>query len=111
MKSLLSLFTIALCLCFSTGALAAGNLIDAKRAGLVGEREDGTIAAVLPNPSPDLQALVNSTNSGRLQVYRDTAVKQNIPLDEVRKIAAQKIYEMANPGEYLMINGQWSQKK
>lgn len=112
MKPLLSLFSIALLFCFATTAMAGGlTLNDAKKSGLVGEREDGLIAAVLPNPSPDVQALVNSTNNGRMAVYKDTSAKQNTPLETVRKIAAEKIISMTASGEYVQVNGQWVQKK
>lgn len=108
-----SLF-VALCtIILLTGIANAAelDLTSAKRAGLVGEKPDGLIAALLPNPSADVADLVSRTNQGRLGVYRATAVKENIPVSEVQKIAADKIFNMSASGEYLMIGGQWVQKK
>ncbi|HPQ50598.1 MAG: YdbL family protein [Alphaproteobacteria bacterium] len=87
------------------------DLATAKKVGLIGEKSDGLVAATLPNPSSEITSLVNRTNKGRLGFYKETANKQSIPLEEVQKIAAQKIFNLAASGEFLMINGQWSQKK
>ncbi len=108
-----SLFVALCAIILLTGiANAAGlDLTAAKRSGLVGEKPDGFIAALLPNPSSDVTDLVSRTNQGRLGVYRSTAVKEGIPVAEVQKIAAEKIFNLAASGEYLMINGQWVQKK
>lgn len=95
----------------SSVAMAGGmDLAAAKKSGLVGEKQDGLVAATLPNPSGEIADLVIRTNQGRLQVYKDTAAKQGIPLSEVQKIAAQKIFGMAASGEFLMIDGQWKRK-
>lgn len=111
MKQLLGIFLAALLLTFPFAAEAGGmNLADAKQAGLIGEREDGLVAAVLPNPSPEIAGLVVTTNSGRMDVYKQMSSEQNIPVSDVRKIAAQKIFGMAAKGEYLMVGGRWVQK-
>ncbi len=111
MKQLLGIFLTALLITFPVAVHAAGmSLTDAKHAGIVGEREDGLVAAVLPNPSADIAGLVVTTNSGRMEVYKQMAGEQNIPLADVRKIAAQKIFGMAAKGEYLMVGGRWVQK-
>jgi hypothetical protein len=57
--------TLCLTLFFVAPAMAGSmSLMDAKSAGLIGEKQDGLVAAVLPNPSGDIQQLVNTTNSG-----------------------------------------------
>lgn len=106
----LLLVSALLCATPFVNAFAAMDLATAKQSGLVGEREDGLVASVLPNPSPDITNLVNTTNAGRMGVYRDTAAKQSIPVTDVQKIAAQKIFNLAAPGEYVQVNGQWKQK-
>lgn len=106
----LLLMSALLCATPFVNAFAAMDLATAKQSGLVGEREDGLVASVLPNPSPDITNLVNTTNAGRMGVYRDTAAKQSIPVTDVQKIAAQKIFNLAAPGEYVQVNGQWKQK-
>lgn len=95
---------------FTIGAAFAMDLGSAKSSGLIGEKQNGLVEATLPNPSPDIKDLVNRTNAGRLDVYKTMAEKQGIPLKDVQAIAAQKIYDLANPGEFLMKNGKWIQK-
>ncbi|OIN87886.1 MAG: hypothetical protein AUJ12_00255 [Alphaproteobacteria bacterium CG1_02_46_17] len=111
-KTLFTLFALfALLTGFAPLSHAADmDLSTAKNVGLVGETSNGLVAATLPNPSPEIASLVNRTNKGRLVVYKETAAKQSIPLEEVQKIAAQKIFNMAAKGEFLMIDGQWKQK-
>ena len=95
---------------FSVGAAFAMDLTAAKSSGLVGEKPNGLIEATLPNPSPELSELIQTTNAGRLEVYKESAGKQGIPLKEVQAIAAQKLYDMANPGDFLFINGKWTKR-
>lgn len=109
-NSLRLLITTMMFSLFLAGTAFAMDLTTAKKSGLVGELPNGMIAAVLPNPSPDLAALVATVNQGRLDVYKESAAKQNIPLTEVQKIAAQKIYDLAGPGEFIQINGRWVKK-
>ena len=95
---------------FSVGSAFAMDLSSAKSSGLVGEKQNGLIEATLPNPSGDVTDLVNTTNAGRMDVYKQMAEKQGIPVKEVQAIAAQKIYDLAGPGEFLMKNGKWIKK-
>lgn len=95
---------------FSAGYAFAMDLSSAKSSGLVGEKANGLVEATLPNPSGDIKDLVTTTNAGRLEVYKQMADKQGIPLKEVQAIAAQKIYDLAGPGEFLQINGKWVKK-
>lgn len=100
----------ALITTFAAGSAFAMDLSSAKSSGLVGEKANGLVEATLPNPSGDVTDLVNTTNSGRLDVYKQMAEKQGIPLKEVQAIAAQKIYDIAAPGEFLQKNGKWVKK-
>lgn len=110
MKKFLQISALTLSLmAFSSGAFAM-DLGTAKSSGLIGEKENGLIAATLPNPSPEVVDLVNTTNSGRMAVYKQTAANSNIPLKEVQAIAAQKIFSVANPGDFLQIGGKWTKK-
>lgn len=89
----------------------AGPLDDAKAAGLVGERPDGFVAAVPPNPSPDIRALVDSINAKRQAAYADIGQKENVPVSQVGALAAEKIKRQAPAGSYFMnSDGSWSQK-
>jgi len=89
----------------------AAPLDDAKAAGLIGERPDGYVAAVQPNPPPDIAALVRDINAKRLAAYQDIAAKQNVPVDQVGAVTAEKIKRQARSGEYFLdSNGSWTQK-
>ncbi len=103
------LFAISSLLIFiSTAAMAGGlDLVGAKQAGLVGERPDGLIGAVTSAPSAEVETLIANTNQGRLDVYRETAQKQNLPLETVQKIAAEKLLSLASPGDYIFSGGKW----
>lgn len=98
----------------SFGALTsqafAMDLASAKKEGLVGEQTDGLIGVVFSKPTPELLALVESTNKGRLAVYQDMATKQGLTLNQVREIAANKILQKEAPGNYIQVNGTWSVK-
>ena len=95
-------------------ALLAGAskaLDDAKAAGLIGELPDGYVAAVQPNPSPDIAALVRQINTKRQAVYEDLATEENVPVAQVGALAAEKIKRQAAPGEYFMSpDGTWTQQ-
>ena len=94
----------------TTGAWAE-SLDDAKAAGLIGERPDGYVAAVQPNPPPDIAALVRDINAKRRAAYADIAAKQNVPIDQVGAVTAEKIKRQAPAGEYFLNpDGSWTQK-
>jgi uncharacterized protein len=94
----------------SMGSALAMDLNEAKKSGLIGEMQNGLVETTLPTPSAGLDELVAKTNEGRMEVYKDMANKQNIPLKEIQAIAAQKLYDMAEEGSYLMIDGKWKKK-
>ena len=89
----------------------AAPLDDAKAAGLIGELPDGYVAAVRPDPSPDIAALVRQINAKRRDVYEDLAAEENVPVAQVGALAAEKIKRQASPGEYFMSpDGTWVSK-
>jgi uncharacterized protein len=101
---------VAILVGVTTGAWA-GPLDDAKAAGLIGERPDGYVAAVQPNPSPDIAALVSEINAKRRTAYEDIAAKENVPIDQVGAVTAEKIKTQAPAGQYfLATDGSWVQK-
>ena len=101
--------TLALASLFPAYAFAM-DLASAKQSGAIGEKADGLVAAISPNPPTDIQALVTETNQGRMAVYKDTATKQAVPLSQVQALAAEKLFSMAGPGQYIQSNGQWVKK-
>ncbi len=89
----------------------SGPLDDAKAAGLVGERPDGYVAAVQPNPPPDIAALVRQINAKRQAAYVDIAAKDGVPVEQVGALTAEKIRAQARAGEYFLTpDGSWAQK-
>lgn len=99
-----------LCAFISAPALAL-TLDEAKAQGLVGEQVDGYVAAMNPSPSPEVAALVQSTNEGRRRVYADIAQRNGISVEEVGVLSAEKLREQAAPGHFIQLpSGEWQRK-
>ena len=111
MKKLVLMLAIALSAGFSSLALAL-ELGEAKTQGVVGEKVDGYVSAVTANPSAEVQALISSTNDGRRKVYADLAKRNNITIDAVGVLAAEKLRASAASGEFLQdpSGRQWQRK-
>lgn len=107
---LIALFAVAFGLFAATPADAQSlSLQDAQARGLVGERLDGYVGIV--NNAPGVQTLVDEVNLKRRQLYRDVARKNNIPLDTVEKLAAEKAISRAASGEFVQdASGNWVRK-
>ena len=105
------LTVLMLCVAWPGGAFA-DSLDDARAAGLVGERPDGYVDYVTPNPTPDLRKLVDSINAQRRKVYEQLAGEKGVPAEEVGALAAEKtISPRLKPGwYYLNSSGQWVKK-
>ncbi len=93
-------------------AAHADSLDSARAAGLVGERPDGYVDFVKPNPPADVQKLVTDINAQRRKVYEQLAGEKGVPVEEVGALAAEKtISQKLQPGWYYMNSaGQWVQK-
>lgn len=101
------------------GILTAGWLIshlafaltldEAKQAGRAGETLSGYLAPV--QQDSETLALVARINSGRTVQYQNVAKNNQVTVDDVAKLAGQKLVARAGKGEYVRgINGQWLQK-
>lgn len=109
-KSLLSGLLLALAMVFSAPAMADA-LDDARAAGVVGERPDGFVAPVSGSAPADVMSLVQSINSQRMQVYEGLAKKQNVPVEQIGAISAEKIIAKLKSGWYYMdASGNWVTK-
>lgn len=107
MKTLLK-SALVLTLLFSQ-PLWAITLNEARQQGLVGETLSGYIAPI--KQDKETLALVKSINDARAAHYQQLADNNNISVDEVAKLAGQKLVTRAPPGEYVRgINGQWMKK-
>ena len=103
----------ALLLCLALPlSVRADPLDDARAAGLVGERPDGYVDSVTPNPTPQIQQLIANINAQRRKVYEQLAGQKGVPVEEVGALAAEKtISQRLKPGWYYMNSaGQWVKK-
>lgn len=106
MKKSLAIILLTLGLCAQASAL---TLNEARSQGRVGETLDGYLAPVAQDR--ETLALVTQINQARTDSYQKLADSNNIPVDEVAKMAGIKLVERARPGEYVKgINGKWLKK-
>ena len=87
------------------------DLETAKQQGVVGEQTDGFVGAVAAAPSPEVAALVADVNRKRRASYEQIAQNTGATVDEVAKLAAQKLIGRAPSGAWIRDGGQWYQKK
>lgn len=100
--------SIILATLFFCGTALALDLDQAKDAGLVGEKDTGYLGAVVERP--DVLALIADINAKRKVKYTQLAEKNNITLEQVEKLAAQKAYQKTQSGHYLYVDGKWLEK-
>lgn len=106
MKKSLAIILLTLGLCAQASAL---TLNQARSQGRVGETLDGYLAPVAQDR--ETLALVAQINQARTDSYQKLADSNNIPVDEVAKMAGIKLVERTRPGEYVKgINGKWLKK-
>lgn len=107
MKKYLMLWVLTLSLL--TPSVWALTLDEARTQGRVGETLNGYLVA-LKNDA-ETQKLVLDINHARRASYQQLADSNHPPVDEVAKMAGQKLVERARPGEYVQgINGKWMRK-
>ncbi|EBA6835438.1 DUF1318 domain-containing protein [Salmonella enterica] len=107
MKKYLILWVLTLSLL--TPSVWALTLGEARTQGRVGETLNGYLVA-LKNDA-ETQKLVLDINHARRASYQQLADSNHLPVDEVAKMAGQKLVERARPGEYVQgINGKWMRK-
>ncbi|EHG7330210.1 YdbL family protein [Salmonella enterica] len=92
-----------------TPSVWALTLDEARTQGRVGETLNGYLVA-LKNDA-ETQKLVLDINHARRASYQQLADSNHLPVDEVAKMAGQKLVERARLGEYVQgINGKWMRK-
>ncbi|ADO48679.1 YdbL family protein [[Enterobacter] lignolyticus] len=85
------------------------TLNEARAQGRVGETLSGYLAPL--KQDKETLALVNQINAARSENYQQLADSNNLPVDEVAKMAGQKLVSRAQPGEYVQgLNGKWLRK-
>ena len=107
MKKLLTVIVLSLGV-VSQSAMAL-TLDEARSQGRAGETLSGYLAPI--KQDKETLALVKSINDARSESYQQLADSNNLPVDEVAKMAGQKLVSRAQPGEYVKgINGKWLRK-
>ncbi len=108
------LFSIMAGLLFSGSALAMDwnslkpKYEQAKAMGIIGEQPNGYLGVIKQSSDADL--IVSNVNEWRKKRYQQTALEQGIPLNSIENGAGQRLYQRAEPGHYLLINGKWVKK-
>jgi hypothetical protein len=85
------------------------TLDEARMQGRAGETLTGYLAPI--KQDKETLALVKQINDARSESYQQLADSNNLPVDEVAKMAGQKLVTRAQPGEYVKgLNGKWLKK-
>lgn len=110
LKTMLTRAALALMLGGAVTALPAVahaemSAAEARSAGLIGERPDGTVGAV----SPDGESIAAHINAERRSVYQKIAAESGQPLDQVMSVAGAKQIAKLRAGEYYF-DGGWKRK-
>ena len=103
----LSVIIAAFSLFFSSVVFAL-DLDEAKQNGLVGEQINGYLGVVVEQN--DVTALIEEINAKRKAKYMELAEKNNITLQQVEKLAANKAYSKTEAGHFIQVNGVWVRK-
>ncbi|MFT4993672.1 MAG: hypothetical protein ACI965_000693 [Paraglaciecola sp.] len=99
---------IAVVSLFFCSMVFALELDDAKQRGLIGEQTNGYLGVrVMQN---EVQALVGEINAKRRAKYLELAAKNNITLQQVETLAANKAYEKTEAGHFIQVKGVWLKK-
>lgn len=86
------------------------TLDDARAQGRIGETLSGYVAA--RQQDSETLALVKQINAARVTSYQQLADSNDVAINEVAKLAGQKLMARAKSGEYVRgINGQWVRKQ
>jgi len=85
----------------------SATIVQARRAGLIGERYDGYIGLVRP-PSAELRRQVAAINIRRRALYSDLAARKGVTPEEVGITAACSLLRRIGTGEYYLLGqGGW----
>ena len=85
------------------------TLDEARTQGRVGETFYGYLVAL--KTDAETEKLVTDINAERKASYQQLAKQNNVSVDDIAKLAGQKLVARAKPGEYVQgINGKWVRK-
>lgn len=92
------------------GPVLAGSLADAKAAGYIGEKLDGTVGPV-GSPPAEIETLIAKVNAKRRAKYAEIAKKSGADLAAVGQRAGQKAIRKTAPGNYIeRPGGDWAKR-
>jgi uncharacterized protein len=96
---------------FAQNAAEKALVDTAKARGQVGEQGDGYIGFVMPSTDPMLAAAVAAINGGRMEVYRETAMRTGVSVEAAGQATAQQLFMRLAPGQFFKpLNGDWTRK-
>lgn len=108
MKRHLCALVVTAFLIFPAVGLAT-PLDEAKAQGRVGEKLDGYLGVV--TSSPDVEDLVEKTNSQRRTMYREIAAKNGTSLEIVETLAGKKAVDNTVVEHLIQLpSGKWTKK-
>lgn len=71
--------------------------------GYIGENREAYLEIIGDNVSDQVKSIISQENQDRRIIYKDTASRNNAPLDEVKKVFFQNHYQRAPSGWYFEI--------
>ena len=105
--------TLAVCMTVlgTAGAFSAFalSLDEAKAKGLVGERANGYLGAVIAS-NADAQAVIEDVNRKRRQAYEEIAKRNRTDIRAVETLAGEKAIQNTTPGNFVEGPGGWIKK-
>ena len=101
----------ALLLVFTLNTAWALDIQQAKAQGLVGEANNGYIAAVQQPASAEVRKLIADVNAKRRSQFQRTAKSNNISVEQVSNRFYELAVEKTRPGHYYQDRGgRWKKK-
>ena len=95
-------------LSLNAACVFAGDLQQAKSAGLVGEQLNGYLGAV--SSDAEAKALVADINAKRKAKYESIASQNSTSLETVELLAGKKAIEKTQAGNYIQTATGWKKK-
>lgn len=96
---------------FAQSAAAKAAVDAAKAQGVIGEQGDGYLGFVGASTNPTLAAAVAEINAGRMQAYREAAMRTGATPDAAGQATAQQLFGRLPPGQYFKpLDGNWVRK-
>jgi len=87
-------------------SVLALSLEEAKMKGLVGEKANGYLGAVIP-PDAEARALLEDVNQKRRRAYEDIAKRNRTNVQSVESLAGEKAIQNTRPGNFVEGSGGW----